>query len=97
VGGERGVLGIRVTALLERQSELELSDDQLKKLLAIRSDDTHQGEDLRGHTDRPPGIGPFDRRQHRNISRDQTFTALENIYNLRVEEKQPLSTRSKGY
>lgn len=86
---KRGLLGlIRVAALVERQSELELSDDQLKKLLAIRSDmirtKSKISADIRVarlelvHST-ANNIG--------NIHPDQIRSALKNIYNLRLERK----------
>jgi len=86
---KRGMLGlIRVAALVERQSELELSDDQLKKLLAIRSDmirtKSKISADIRiarlelVHST-ANNIG--------NINPDHARSALKNIYNLRLERK----------
>jgi Spy/CpxP family protein refolding chaperone len=86
---KRGLLGlIRIAALLERQSELELSDDQLKKLLAIRADMIRTKAKITG-----------DIRVARleliystamnidNINPDQVRAAVKNIYNLRLERK----------
>lgn len=86
---KRGLLGlIRISALMERQSELELSNDQLKQLLAIRSDMIRTKAKLTGDIrvarldliySTAMNIG--------NISPDQIRSAVKNIYNLRLERK----------
>jgi hypothetical protein len=85
----RGLLGlIRIGALLERQSELELSDDQLKKLLSIRTDMIHTKAKLTGDIRAArleliysiaSSIG--------NVNPDQVRSALKNIYTMRLERK----------
>lgn len=86
---KRGVLGlIRIAHLLERQSELELTNDQVKKMLAIRSDmirtKSKISADIRVARlelvyTTAMNIG--------NFNPDQTRSALKNIFNLRLERK----------
>jgi Spy/CpxP family protein refolding chaperone len=86
---KRGILGlISIGALMERQSELDLSDDQLKKILAIRSDAIHAKAKITGDIrvarldliySTAMNIG--------NIEPNQIRSAVKNIYNLRLERK----------
>jgi len=86
---KRGLLGlIRMSALLERQSELELTNDQVKKMLAIRSDMIRTKSKISADIriarlelvySTAMNIG--------NFNPDQTRSALKNIYNLRLERK----------
>ncbi len=86
---KRGILGlVRIGALLERQSQLDLSNDQLKKLLAIRSDMIRTKAKLSGDIriarldlvySTAMNIG--------NVNPDQIRSALKSIYNLRLERK----------
>jgi transcription initiation factor IIE alpha subunit len=85
----RALLGaIRIAAILERKSELELSDDQLKKLMNIRADMIRAKARLTGEIrvarleliySTAMNIG--------NINPDQLRSAIKNIYNLRLERK----------
>lgn len=85
----RGLLGlIHVAALLERQKELDLSDDQLKKLLTIRSDAIHQKAKLTGDIrvarlnliySIAGSIG--------NLNTEQIRSAIKDIYAMRLERK----------
>lgn len=86
---KRGLLGlVRIAALLERQSELGLSDDQLAKLLSIRADLIHAKAKLAGDIrvarlnliySTAMNIG--------NIDPDQVRSAIKNIYGMRIERK----------
>jgi len=77
-----------MSALLERQSELELTNDQVKKMLAIRSDMIRTKSKISADIriarlelvySTAMNIG--------NFNPDQTRSALKNIYNLRLERK----------
>ena len=85
----RGVLGlIHVAALLENQGDLDLNDDQMKKLLAMRADAIRQKARLTGDIRAArlnliysiaAGIG--------NLNSEHIRSAIKDIYNMRLERK----------
>jgi Spy/CpxP family protein refolding chaperone len=86
---KRGLLGlIRIAALLERQSELGLSNDQMQKLLNIRADMIRAKAKITGDIrvarlnliySTAMNIG--------DIDPDQLRSDIKNIYALRIERK----------
>jgi hypothetical protein len=85
----RTLLGLlRIGGLLERSSELELSDDQMKKLLAIRADMIRAKAKIAADIriarleliySTAMNIG--------DIDPSQLKSSVKNIYNLRLERK----------
>lgn len=94
---KRGLLGlIRIAGLLERQSELELTDEQVKKLLAIRAEMIRTKAKISGDIrvarlelvySTAMNIG--------NIDPEQIRSSLKNIYAMRLERKAATVTAFK--